>query len=40
MIEWTYALTDELCVGTLWVKLGCLNSCPVLHEVLFSTQNT
>ena len=40
MIEWMYALTDELCVGTLWVKLSCLNRCLVPYEVLFSTQNT
>lgn len=39
MIEWMYALTHELCVGTLWAKLSCLNRCLVPYEMLFSTQN-
>lgn len=39
MTEWMDMLTDELYVGTLWVKLSCLNGCVVLYEMLFSTQN-
>lgn len=37
---WMYALTDELYVGTLQVKLSCLNGCLVPYEVLSNTQNT
>lgn len=40
IIEWMYALTDELCVGILRVKLSCLNRCLVPYGLFFSTQNT
>lgn len=35
MTEWMDMLTDELYVGTLWVKLSCLNGRVVLYEMLF-----
>lgn len=40
VIEWMYALNDELWVETLRLKFSCLIRCLVPHEALFSTQNT